>query len=471
MNIILRVIFVAAVCCILTAGFAGYSIVPEEASAALLNPDVESPFIAVTDAVRDTVVYITGDHEIELRSPRYGEKRKYRGPSAGSGFIFRRDGRTVYILTNNHVIDNAKTIEVTLSDQSRFRGRVMGGDPKTDLAVIAVETGQPVKIAELGDSDKLRLGAWALAIGNPFPMTLNKDKSRLVNVHDRTLTVGVVGGKGRSHLDFGEGAETPVFQDYIQTDAAINSGNSGGPLFDIHGRVIGVNAASLSLRNGNIGIGFAIPVNIAKKIADDLITHGRVLRAYLGIVPQEIDEDLAGYLGLEDTDGVLVARVTDDTPAGKAGLEKGDVIVEFDGKPVTELNKFKMTVAEAKIGKKTEIGVLRKGEKILLTAELREYEDKELVTPIKVPTSAHWLGINVKEKKKEGLLVVDIEEYSPAYQSKLRKGDIILEVNGEVVKDWEDYKKISRKLKDEKQIVFYIKRGGNNLYVGVENFR
>ncbi len=467
MKIRLHVVFIAAALCILTAG---HSVTPSAASAAVLNPGVESPFIAVAEAVRDTVVYITGDHEIEFRSPKYGERRKFRGPSAGSGFIFRREDKTVYILTNNHVIDSAKTIEVTLSDHSQYRARVMGGDGKTDLAVITVETDRPVKIAELGDSDKLRLGAWALAIGNPFPATIGRDKSRLVNIHDRTLTVGVVGGKGRSHLDFGKNAETPVFQDYIQTDAAINSGNSGGPLFDIHGRVIGVNAAALSLGNGNIGIGFAIPVNIAKKIADDLIVHGRVLRAYLGIVPQEIDEDLAKYLGLENTDGVLVARVTDDTPAGKAGLEKGDVIIEFDGKPVSELNKFKVAVAEAEIGKKTEIGVLRKGEKLLLTAELREYEDKDLVTPIKVPTSAHWLGINVKEKKKEGLLVVDIEEYSPAYQSKLRKGDIILEVNGEVVKDWEDYKKISRKLKDEKHIVFYIKRGGNNRYVGVENY-
>ena len=234
--------------------------------------------------------------------------------------------------------------------------------------------------------------------------------------------------------------------------------------------MIGVNAAIFSPVGLNIGIGFAIPINLTKKIADDLIEYGRVIRAYLGIVPQEIDENLLAVLNLKSKTGVLVARVTDDTPAGKAGLKNGDVIIEFDGQEVTGLNKFRMIVANARIGKRVEIVVLRDGETKNLIAELEEYPEKELVTPVKVPVSAHWLGIKVKKKAGEGLVVVAIEEYSPAYRSNLRRGDVILEVNGEVVKDWEDYKEIAKKLKDEKRITLYVKRGKRNLYVGIMNY-
>jgi len=437
-----------------------------------LNQGVESPFIKVAEAVRDSVVYISGVYEVETRMPLYYGEKKYKGPGAGSGFIFKRQGRKIYIITNNHVIEKARTIEVTLPDQTRYRAEVEGCDPKSDLAVISIETDRKVRIATLGDSEKVRVGSWAIAIGNPLPGIAGRKDRHLVNSNDRTVTIGVVSAKGRSCLNFGPKAETPVFQDYIQTDAAINLGNSGGPLFDIHGQVIGVNSAmqSRSPFGVNSGIGFAIPINLTKKIANDLIKHGKVIRAYLGIIPQEIDEDLAEALNLGSTEGVLVARVTDDTPAGKAGLKKGDIITEFDGQKVTGLNKFRMMVADARIGKKVKLVVLRKGKEKTLLAELKEYPGKELVTPTSVPVSAHWLGIKVKKKGNEGLVVVGIEEYSPAYKSRLRKGDIILEVNGEAVKDWEDYKEISKKLKDKKHIVFYVKRGKKNLYVGIISY-
>ena len=434
-------------------------------SSGLLNQGIESPFITVVDAVRDSVVYISGVYEVELKSPQYFRNRKFRAPGSGSGFIFKKQGSRVYIITNNHVIDKARTIEVTLADKTKYRGKVAGGDPKSDLAVIYIETDYPVKIAALGNSDKIKVGAWALAIGNPFSQTTRTDKRNPINVHDRTVTVGVVSAKGRSHLDFGPRTETPVFQDYIQTDAAINRGNSGGPLFDIHGQVIGVNAAILSPMN--IGIGYAIPINLSKKIAYDLIKHGRVIRAYLGLIPQEIDENLMGSLNLDSAGGVLVARVTDDTPAGKAGLEKGDIIIEFNKENVTELNKFRMLVANTKIGETVSIVVLRKGKEKTLSAALEEYPDKELVTPVSVPVSSHWLGIKVKKKGNDGLVVVGIEEYSPAYQSRLQRGDVILEVNNTEVKDWNDYKKISKDLKNEKHITFYVKRGKKNIFVGI----
>jgi len=469
---------IAAVAAVILAfsgtGFASTTPDSENNSKRLyLNQGVESPFIKVVEAVRDSVVYISGVYEVEMRMSRYYGEKKYKGPGAGSGFIFKRQGRKIYIITNNHVIEKARTIEVTLPDKTKYRAEVAGGDSKSDLAVISIETDRKVKIATLGNSEKVRVGAWAIAIGNPLPGILSrKDRRHLINFNDRSVTVGVVSAKGRSCLNFGPNAETPVFQDYIQTDAAINMGNSGGPLFDIHGQVIGVNSAmqSRSPFGVNSGIGFAIPINLTKKIANDLIEHGRVIRAYLGFVPQEVDEDLADALKLESVKGVLVARVTDDTPAGKAGLKKGDVVTEFDGQKITGLNKFRMMVADARIGKKVKLVVLRKGKEKTLLAELKEYPEKELVTPTSVPVSAHWLGIKVKKKGNEGLVVVGIEQYSPAEKSRLRKGDVILEVNDKTVKDWEDYKEISKKMKDEKLITFYIKRGMKNMYVAVRNY-
>lgn len=432
-----------------------------------LNPGVKSPFLKVVEAVKDSVVYISGVFEVGYRTPEYLGNHRFKTPGSGSGFIFRKTGNRVYIMTNNHVVHNAKTVEVTLSDKTRHRARIEGGDPKSDLAVISIETDRKVNIATLGDSDRIQPGAWALAIGNPFSQTTRTEKRRLINVHDRTVTVGVVSAKGRSQLRFGPGNETPLFQDYIQTDAAINPGNSGGPLFDIHGRVIGVNAAILAPIN--IGIGYAIPINLSKKIAADLIAHGRVIRAYLGLVPQEIDENLLAALNLSPAGGVLVARVTADTPAGKAGLKKGDVIVEFDGKKVTGLNRFKVMVAETRIGETVNIRIKRGQEMKTLQADLVEYPHPDLVTPVSVAVSTHWLGIRVRRTGQEGLQVTRIEPYSPAFQSKLQKGDMILEVNNILVRDWEDYKTVSKSLEKEKHITFYVKRGNSNLYIGIIN--
>ncbi len=434
----------------------------------LLNTGIESPFVKVVKAVRDSVVYISGVYEVNPKSSRYFKNENYHASGSGSGFIFKKQGKKIYILTNNHVVADARTIEVTLSDKSRYRAKVAGGDAKSDLAVIWIETDHPVKITTLGDSDKIEIGAWALAIGNPFSTTTRKDRRNLINMHDRSVTVGVVSGKGRSHLDFGPKNETPVFQDYIQTDAAINPGNSGGPLFDIHGRVIGVNAAILS--SVNIGIGYAIPINLSKKIAQDLIKHGRVIRAYLGLVPQALDENLVSALALKSKGGVLVARVTDDTPAGKAGLKKGDVIIKFARQNINELNKFRMLVARTPIGETVDIVVLRKGKEKKLSAKLEEYPAKDLVTPVSIAVSSHWLGIRVKKKGSEELMVVGIEEYSPAYQSKLQRGDIILEVNHTPVKDWKDFKEISKALEAKKHITLYVKRGKENLFVGISNY-
>jgi len=292
-----------------------------------------SPFATVAERVKPAVVNISAESVRESPHDRffpYNDEffrrffgippERFRTPqksrSLGSGFIITEDG---YIVTNNHVVRDADKITVKLSDKSQFRAQWVRTDPETDLAVLKVDADHRFPTVQFGDSDSIRVGDWAMAIGNPFPeLGL-----------DRTVTVGVISALGRRGFSFG--GESPSYQDYIQTDASINPGNSGGPLVGIHGRVIGINSAIVSPSGGNIGIGFAIPINLAKPVIDQLISSGTVERGYLGIMPQEIDKDMAEAMNLSTTEGVLVSEVTEDSPAGKAGFKVGDVITRFAG--------------------------------------------------------------------------------------------------------------------------------------------
>ena len=270
------------------------------------------------------------------RDPRFGGGEARRG--AGSGFIIRKDG---VILTNNHVVEHAKEITVALSDGRKLPAKVLGRDPKTDLAVLKIDSKEPLAVVQLGDSDGLSVGDWVVAIGNPFGL-------------DNTVTAGIVSAKGRA---IGQGP----YDHFIQTDASINPGNSGGPLFDERGNVVGINTAIFSQSGGNIGIGFAIPINMAKELVPELEEKGHVTRGLLGVSIQKLTPELAESMGTDGAQGALVAGVTADSPAAKAGVQPGDVIHRWDGKSVDEPGTLSMLVAGTPIGKTVPVELSRDG--------------------------------------------------------------------------------------------------------------
>jgi serine protease Do len=281
------------------------------------------------------------------RLPERGQPRKYRQTGQGSGFIVSKDG---YILTNHHVVGDADRITVTLSDGREFTAKTVGTDPKSDVAVIKIEADN-LPILPLGDSDALEVGEWVMAVGNPFGLS-------------HTITVGVVSAKGRSTVGITD------YEDFIQTDAAINPGNSGGPLINLTGEVVGIITAIFSRSGGYMGIGFAIPVNMAKAIQKQLVETGKVIRGSLGVNVQNLSKELAESFGLDSTDGVLIAGVTKDSPADKAGLRRGDVIVEFNGRNIENVGQFRNLVALTIPGTKIKLVLIRGGKRSDLAVKL-----------------------------------------------------------------------------------------------------
>ncbi|MDP3025625.1 MAG: DegQ family serine endoprotease [candidate division Zixibacteria bacterium] len=454
----------------------------------------ESPFTAVAEEVSPAVVNISAEKVLEERYHSFFDDelfrrffgdiprqktpspRKYKNYSLGSGFIFDKKG---YILTNNHVVSGADNITVKLADGSEYKAKLMGTDSETDIAVIKIETRKPLPTVELGDSDAMRVGDWVIAIGNPFPQL----------GLDRTVTVGVVSAKGRKGLRFGEG-ESPAFQNYIQTDAAINPGNSGGPLCDIEGKVIGINAAitnpySFNGMSFNIGIGFAIPINLAKSVVPRLMAGKEVSRGYLGIAPSNITKDLKDALDLPTTEGVLVQQVQPNTPAAKAGMKTGDVIVTLNGKKVTDADQFRLQVAEIEPGKTIDLGVLRSGKKMELKVKLGERSKLLTATPQEKPQKQQqeekdWLGIQVETATEDlasqfgvaytkGVIVTGVDQGSIADDSGIQPGDIISEIDRKQILNKEDYTRIIKGLKDRKKaIAFLISRKGTTFYLVVK---
>ncbi len=461
----------------------------ETASAApsLVNEEGESPFVKVAEEIMPTVVNISTERIIkapdkefdfggtpfdeffkkffEQFHPPFPEKQR----SLGSGFIFKRDGDYYYIMTNNHVIRNADKIIVKLSDKTEITGddvEVVGKDPLTDIAVIKIKApGEDLPVAKLGDSDRIKVGDWAIAVGNPFGF-------------DRTVTVGVISAKGRSGLNIPEG---PVYQNFIQTDAAINPGNSGGPLVNIKGEVIGVNSAITSPSGGFVGIGFAIPINLAKHIADQLINVGKIERGYLGILPQPLTPELAKAYGLEKPEGVLVAKVEKDTPAEKAGLKEGDVIIEFNGKKVTDVESFRLMVAETPPGTKVKIKVIGEdGRERTLTARLAKYPE-EMVARLggEEGSKVSWLGMTVVDagsdearklgiKAKKGVVVIEVDPEGKASDAGIRVGDVVRKVGKFEIEDIGDFRKAKKIYSDYgKPIIIKVLRGGVPRFLAV----
>ncbi len=384
---------------------------------------------------------------------RFFRKRSPReeGRASGSGVIIDAQG---FILTNAHVVENAAEIEVGLSDDRKFKATLVGRDPKTDLAVLRVEAppgGLPV--AELGDSDRLRVGQWAIAIGNPFGL-------------DRTVTAGIISATGRTRVG------VATYEAFIQTDASINPGNSGGPLLNLQGRVIGINTAIVA---SGQGIGFAIPINMAREVMGQLISRGRVVRGWLGIVIQDLTPDLAAGFGLPDTGGVLISDVMKDSPAEVAGMRTGDVIVEFTGEPIKEVGDLQRRVAAVEPGRPTGLTVIRDRRPTRLTVRIGEQPNEE-VRVAAVPREER-LGLTVEALTAENaerfhlsararVVVTAVKPGSAGADAGIRTGDAILEVNRRPISSVEVFRDVVAAVRPGDLVPVYIQRGGGgNEYV------
>jgi serine protease Do len=380
----------------------------------------------------------------------FGEmlQKDYVQRSLGSGFIIDREG---YIITNNHVIEGASEIRVRLSTERDFEAEVVGRDSKTDLALIKIKSSQDLPVEELGDSAKLEIGEWVMAIGNPFGLS-------------HTVTVGIVSAKGRV---IGSGP----YDDFIQTDASINPGNSGGPLFNMNGEVVGINTAIVA---SGQGIGFAIPINAAKEIIPQLKKKGKVTRGGIGVYVQKLTPDLAKSFGLEKNKGALVADVIPGSPADTAGIRRGDVIVKFNGKEIDEMNELPRIVASTPVGKEVEIGILREGKPLTLKLKVGELKD-EAMAPTLEKTKLE-LGMSVQEVTPEiaqqlrlgeatGVVVTQIEPGGVADEAGIQRGDVIREINGYAIRNVSDYRAALAKVKNEEILRLLIKRGERNLYL------
>ncbi len=438
-------------------------------------------WVRLAKVLRPAVVNISTTQQVQqerripfpFRGPRGGEEDPFQdfmrrffgeGPggrprqaqSLGSGFIIHPDG---LIVTNNHVVENATDIRVKLEDGKEFKATVVGKDPKTDLALIKIDA-KGLPIAPFGDSDKLEVGEPVMAIGNPFGL-------------DATVTTGIVSAKGRV---IGEGP----YDDFIQTDASINRGNSGGPLINMSGEVVGINTAIFSPTGGSVGIGFATPINQAKTILPQLQAKGSVTRAWLGVSIQQVTPDLAKTLGLAEPRGALVADVLADSPAEKAGMKQGDVIVEFDGKGIKSSTDLPRIVAATPVGKHVSLKVLRDGKETTVQATLGVLDEQRLASsrpgsaPAKgklgmalqdiTPEMAKSLGL----KDPAGVVVSQVESGSPAEAAGIQVGDVILEVNRTKIKNLKEAQQALEKTGPDKGTLLLVKRGDSQIFVAIK---
>ena len=367
--------------------------------------------------------------------------------SLGSGFIISKDG---YIVTNQHVIGDAEKITVRLSDEHELEAEVIGSDDKTDIALIKIDSKEPLPEISLGSSADLQIGDWVIAIGNPFGL-------------EQTVTAGIVSAKGRV---IGAGP----YDDFIQTDASINPGNSGGPLLNLQGEVVGINSAIFSQSGGNIGIGFAIPIDMAKSIIAQLKDSGKVTRGWLGVAIQTVTAELAKSFDLDEPMGALVAEVTEGGPAEKAGIQRGDIITHFKGEQVPKSHDLPAMVAQSPVGEKVQVSILRGGQEKTIPVTLGELPDQIARAGGREESEASW-GMTVANISDEyiqryrlpddqkGIVVTEVEPGSPAEAAGIRPGDVVEEVNRQAVGSVSDFTTAVKKVKDAETLLLLARRG------------
>ncbi|VAX29781.1 HtrA protease/chaperone protein [hydrothermal vent metagenome] len=435
--------------------------------------DTSRAFAEIVEAVSPSVVNISTkktvrrersslDPFFDFINPFQELPRKWKEQSLGSGVIVSDDG---YIITNNHVVEQADEIKVTLYDRRTLTGKVVGADPKTDIALVKINV-KGLPTIPWGNSEKLKVGEFVLAIGNPFGLS-------------HTVTMGIVSAVGRANVGIAD------YEDFIQTDAAINPGNSGGPLVNIHGELVGINTAIFSRSGGYQGIGFAVPSNMVRRVMEQLRKQGKVIRGWLGVTIQDMTPELAEKFGLKTAAGALVSDVFKDSPAQKAGIKRGDVIIEYDGKAITSVSSLRNMVARSKVGSEVEITVVRNSTRnkfrVVVNELPKEFSEVSSTPPEEKPDDvkalagitvteltgaiAKQLGINQSEK---GVVVLNVDSDSAAQEAGIKKGDVIQEIDRKRIYSIDDWKKIVSGIKPDEMVVIFLNRGGRKFYVALK---
>lgn len=386
------------------------------------------------------------------------EPREHRGGGQGSGVIVTQDG---YVLTNNHVIEGAKTVTVTLPDKREFTGRIVGSDPKSDIAVVKID-GTQLPTVSWGDSSRLQVGEYVLAVGNPFGL-------------NSTVTLGIVSALGRGHMGITQ------YEDFIQTDAAINPGNSGGALVNTKGELIGINTAIFSQTGGYQGVGFAVSSGMSKPIYESLVKTGKVVRGYLGIGIQDLNHDLAKSFGVKGSNGAVVTDVKEEGPADKAGIKQGDVILSYQGISVDDAVTLQRAVTRSAVGSKATVKVLRDGHEQELSVTLAELPDTQQVAKAEIESPDQPLaGLAVQELDREtaqelglkgkiqGVVVTNVDPESEAERAGLMPGDVIREINRKPVTSMKEFDRAASSLKKGQTVLVLINRRGASLYLSAK---
>lgn len=427
-------------------------------------------FSRVAEQVTPSVVTIFTEQKIKVKNPfadfpfrdffgfNMPEDQEYTQQGLGSGVIVKSDG---YILTNNHVVQGADEIKVRLYDNTEYEAKIIGRDSRSDIAVIKIDA-KDLPAVQFGNSDQVKVGQWVLAIGSPLSPNLQ-----------HTVTAGIISAKGRSNIGIVD------YEDFLQTDAAINPGNSGGPLVNLRGELIGINTAIASRTGGYMGIGFAIPVNLAKKVMDDLIKYGKVSRGYLGVLIMDVSPDLARALGLKDTKGAIITKIEKNSPAEKAGLKVDDIVIEYNGKKIENSSSLRNHVGLTRPGSKVEMTILRDGKEKKITVTVEEFPEEKVISAEKSEDETiQKVGLSVKnltaelrrkyeipESIESGVVVIGVDPNSEAMRMGIREGDVITKINTTRINDVSDFEKVMKSLKEGDSVAFFIVRKDARFYV------